>query len=65
MTVDLSDEELESLRTVAQSHLPANWIAQRLLQAQGEISYEPKGSEETDVTPTPETENDSQGVFTF
>ena len=62
---DLSDEDIEALKTVANSDLQASWIAQRLCESFNlDTSQTTSNTTETpeSLTDTPETK---ESVFAF
>ena len=62
---DLSDEDIEALKTVANSDLQASWIAQRLCESfninTSQTTYNDEKTPES-LTDTPETK---ESVFAF
>jgi len=62
---DLTQEDIEALKTVANSDLPASWIAQRLCESfnidMTQTTTEPEKTPES-LTDTPETKG---SVFAY
>lgn len=54
---EIIEEDREAFERIADSDLPANWIARELLeQIEGNTSYSSKESSESDITPTEKQE---------
>lgn len=64
--MDLNDEDIEALRTVANADCSASWIAQTVLKSEGYSSYSVEKSNESHATANTTTHNEREkGILAY